>query len=194
MYTSLTELNTSEAGATYFTGQRDALDALGDEDHVVLPHIGLALTPGGTVLGQINRGELDLAIQQLAIGLPLLGRPAFLRIGYEFNGHWNNYSAAAYVEAWRRIEAVIAKNATTRALTALVWDMSCDAVKAHGDHIDPVPFYPGDGVVDWWGVNVFNRDPKGLYNSGHLCLTDIPPRLLPSPPVSKGRRLLLHLG
>lgn len=72
----------------------------------------------------------------------------------EFNGHWNHYSASAYVAAWRRIESAIAKNATTRSRVALVWDLSCDAVDAHGDHTDPTPFFPGPDVVDWWGVNV----------------------------------------
>ena len=32
-----------------------SLERLGDADHAVIPHIGLALTPGGTVLDAINR-------------------------------------------------------------------------------------------------------------------------------------------
>lgn len=165
-YHLFTELNAPGAGAAYFKSQRVFLDKLAANDTVVvLPHVGLALTPGGTVLDQINAGELDLAIDELASGLPLLGRPAFLRLGYEFNGHWNNYSAPAFVAAWRRIEAGIARNATTRDRVALVWDMSCDAVKEHGDHTDPTPFFPGAEVVDWWGINVFNKDPGGQYSS-----------------------------
>ena len=87
---------------------------------VVLPHVGISLTPGGTVLNQITAGEYDFAIRELAATLPLVGRPVFLRLGYEFNGHWNNYTASAYVAAWRRIEAGIALNATTRSRVALV--------------------------------------------------------------------------
>ena len=86
------QLNASGAGAAYFAGQRAALDALGDNSHAVLPHIGLALTPGGTVVGQINRGELDLAIRELAGGLPLLGRPASaLKLSLKFRemGHFS---------------------------------------------------------------------------------------------------------
>lgn len=173
-YHALTDLNATGSGAAYFGKRRAFLDSLGDAGHAVLPHLGLALTPGGTVIDQINRGQLDLAIEELAGGLPLLGRPVFLRVGYEFNGHWNNYSAPGYVAAWRRIEAAIARNASTRRKVALVWDASCDAVDAHGDHTDVMPFFPGADVVDWWGVNVFNNDTGGLYDSmpNSSCVLD----------------------
>jgi hypothetical protein len=121
--------------AQYFTETREGLDALGDADHVVLPHVSMSLTTkvggrttGAVVLADINAGKYDKALREFAAAVPEVGRPLFLRIGYEFNGHWNNYSAPEYVQAWRRIEAALAVNKTTRAQIALVWDMSCDAV------------------------------------------------------------------
>ena len=89
--------------------------------------MGLALTPdrGGsddTTLRLINQGAYDLAIHELVYGLAWLDRPTFLRIGYEFNGRWNNYSAGEYVRAWHRIEDALSQLPTTRNRTALVWD------------------------------------------------------------------------
>jgi hypothetical protein len=150
-YHSLWDLNAT-GGGEYFDKLKDTLDLLGDADRVVLPHISLALTPGGTTLDLINQGAFDFALGELAKGLPRIGRPVFLRVGYEFNGHWNNYSAASYVQAWKRIEKEIAKNITQRERTALVWDMTCDET---GDRTDWKPYFPGANVVDWWGVNVF---------------------------------------
>ena len=57
--------------------------------------------------------------------------------------------------------------------------MSCDAIQGPKDHTNHLPFFPGrqedaGHVVDWWGVNVFNKDPKGLYNSmpNSSCVLD----------------------
>jgi hypothetical protein len=83
-YHSLWDLNTS-TGGKYFDKLKDTLDKLGDAEHVVLPHISLALTPGSTTLDLINKGAFDFALEQLGKGLPRIGRPVFLRVGYEFN-------------------------------------------------------------------------------------------------------------
>ncbi len=98
----------------YFSEMRAVLDELGDEDHVILAHISLSLTPGSVVIPQINEGQYDKALAQFAAAAPLLGRPFFLRLGYEFNGHWNNYSARDYKRAWQRIESFLAANLTAR--------------------------------------------------------------------------------
>lgn len=106
-YLQVTELlEDSQKSARYFSEARATLDALGDKEHVVLPHVSLSLTPGGVVLSNINAGLYDNALAEFAAAVPLLGRPLFLRVGYEFNGHWNNYTALQFKKAWRRIEAV----------------------------------------------------------------------------------------
>ncbi len=154
IYHTITELNTSGAGSAYFTSLRLALERLGNgSSRVVLPHIGLALTPGDTVLEQINSGQLDMAISELVNNIHLVGRPVFLRIGYEFNGHWNNYTAPAYVAAYQRIaRRLLNANGSIRDRVALIWDMTCDE---KGQRTNYLPFYPGNDYVDWWGVNIF---------------------------------------
>jgi hypothetical protein len=166
-YFGLAELlGDGDKAARYFAGTRKGLDALGDAGHVVLPHISLSLTQnvgartdGTTVPADIIAGKYDAALAQFTAAVPLLGRPMFLRVGFEFNGHWNNYIAP-----WRKIEGALATNPTTRSQVALVWDMSCDAV-APADACTTAAecwqqFWPGDDVVDWVGVNVF-QDGRG---------------------------------
>ena len=71
---------------------------------------------------------------------------------YEFNGHWNNYTAGGYIAAWRRIVAAIGKVPRAREATATVWDMSCDAVRGHDGCTSAdeccAEYWPGDDVVD----------------------------------------------
>ena len=104
-YHSFVELNASGASARYIDALRRTVyvppirppclglfsglaesgrwfrEALGDEQHVVLPHVSLALTPGATVLPLINAGAYDGALREFADAIPRLGRPMFLRIG-----------------------------------------------------------------------------------------------------------------
>ena len=71
---------------------------------------------------------------------------------YEFNGHWNNYTAGGYIAAWRRLVAAIGKVPRAREATATVWDMSCDAVRGHDGCTSAeecfAEYWPGDDVVD----------------------------------------------
>ena len=89
-YHTLASLNASSEGglSDYWLKFRQTLDSLGDQNHIVLPHLSLALTPGYAVLEGINSGAYDHAISELVSGIPVLGRPTFLRIGYEFNGRY----------------------------------------------------------------------------------------------------------
>ena len=186
-YFSLSELLEDDHKAErYFTSIREELDGLGDAEHVVLPHISISLTKdvdghtdGTSVPAAVIAGKYDAALKQFVDAVPILGRPLFLRIGYEFNGHWNNYSAPQYIQAWRRIEAALATNKTTRDTIALVWDMSCDAV-APADACTTAAdcwsqYWPGDDVVDWTGVNVFQSGRgRQVPNSASAITTAVP--------------------
>ncbi|RMD74265.1 MAG: hypothetical protein D6820_17065, partial [Lentisphaerae bacterium] len=73
----------------------------------VIPQIGLSMTRDGEphlhYEDRVARGEFDHALDLLAEGLSRWGRPFFLRIGYEFNGHWNGYQPADYRAAFQRV-------------------------------------------------------------------------------------------
>lgn len=118
----------------------------------VIPQIGLSMTTDGTpekhYEQHVAAGEYDALIDTLVQVLASYDRPVFLRIGYEFNGSWNGYQPNTYKQAFRRIYERLAAARVRNVAT--VWcygpDSEQDAYTA---------FYPGDDVVDWWGIDLF---------------------------------------
>ena len=154
LYLGLDGLNATAPGvvAPWFVAALAGLVAdAGADAALVVPQIGLQLPLNGQEQ-RVADGEFDNAISALVLGLKSFARPAYLRIGYEFNGGWNGYRAASYVGAYRRIAARIRADAELNPVVALVWDGSCDTKN------DPTPYYPGADVVDWQGVNLFSGD------------------------------------
>jgi len=111
--------------------------------------------PGG--LARIVAGELDAEIRQLARFLRMIGEPAWLRIGYEFDGGWNRgyENADRYVAAWRRV--VDGLRAEGVANVEFVWQSAAFPldVLQDGGYTDIRRWYPGDDYVDWLGVSMF---------------------------------------
>ena len=52
---------------------------------------------------EIQEGKWDDNIDAMIKGFNLLGRPVWLRIGYEFNGQWTNFTQSCYIGAYQRI-------------------------------------------------------------------------------------------
>jgi hypothetical protein len=123
-------------------------------DEYLLPQIGLSMTRDGKpeqhYEHEVAAGKYDENIEALCRWLKRLNRPAFLRIGYEFNGHWNGYEPQTYVAAWRRIVAALRKHELDEVAT--VW---CATPGSRKNYMD---YYPGDEFVDWWGIDIFGRD------------------------------------
>jgi hypothetical protein len=123
-------------------------------DYYIIPQIGLSMTGNGDPAdhyeGDVAAGLYDEQIGNLIQGLKQLGRPAYLRIGYEFNGSaWNGYEPDPYVEAYQRITNAIRDNDLE---VATVW---CAAVGG-GTDANYLSYYPGDNYVDWWGIDLFS--------------------------------------
>ncbi|MES2825416.1 MAG: endo-1,3-beta-xylanase [Pseudomonadota bacterium] len=99
------------------------------------------------------RSEVD----RLITFLKSTDRPIFLRIGYEFDGPWNCYNAAAYKASFRFIKARI--NALNADKIATVWQTAAwlrnqnSYQVTDNNHLDQ--FYPGDDVVDWIALSKF---------------------------------------
>jgi hypothetical protein len=136
---------------------QDALASLAGQPTTL--QIGLNLTAGkDDGSGRADRvaaGDFDAAIDAFVAALQAFGVPAWVRIGYEFEGAWNGYSPAGYVSAFRYITERI--RAAGLDDVATVW---CSA----GGSAGWLPFdalmgyYPGDEYVDWWGVDTFSED------------------------------------
>jgi hypothetical protein len=120
--------------------------------------LGLSLTGGGQ-LASVVAGTLDNKIRALATVLKNTGHPVFLRIGYEAEGPWNNYSPADYVPAFQRIVAIVrggtvdGKTGDAADNVAMVWHLAA----GNGTPNNIAAWYPGDAFVDWIGVSWFGQ-------------------------------------
>lgn len=121
--------------------------------------IGLNMTKGqddGTGdAASVATGAYDAEIDALIHILATLDAPVYLRIGYEFEGAWNNYTSEGYVAAFQYITRKLRASKLHRVAT--VW---CAAGGSAGfiafDQL--MAFYPGDNYVDWWGVDIFSPE------------------------------------
>jgi len=127
-------------------------------DNPIYAHSALAI--GLYFVNQENKvaqGALDSEITRLGNWIKTSNRPVLLRIGYEFDGHWNHYDPVAYKKAFQRIVTLLrglqVKNC------AMVWQ-ACTSPFNH--HKDIAQWYPGDDYVDWMGYSWFLSSPKQI--------------------------------
>jgi beta-glucanase (GH16 family) len=124
----------------------------------ILPQIGVSMVNGndtGTGIdGAVARGERDSQIAALCEVVQTLGRPVFVRIGYEFEGDWNGYRPESYRAAFIRVTRAFREQHLP---VATVW---CAAAMSAGDRGMQrlLNYYPGDEWVDWWSLDLFSAD------------------------------------
>lgn len=104
----------------------------------------------------ILNGKFDGQIQELIKGFKLLGRPVWLRIGYEFNGPWNKHEAESYKASWIYITKRLRADAWCNKHVATVFDYTADAPYPQAEMDYAWAYYPGDEWVDWAAVNIFS--------------------------------------
>ena len=105
-----------------------------------------------SIQAQVASGARDTEIAMLADGLLESHNPVLLRIGYEFNNPWVLYDSGKYVKSFRSIVGLLrARHASN---VAAVWNATPTGFKA-ANYMD---WYPGDDVVDWWSINIFDLD------------------------------------
>jgi hypothetical protein len=78
-----------------------------------------------------------------------VGRPVLLQIGYEFNNPAAVYEPSAYIGAFRHATEVMRKDHLN---FGAVWDATATGLS--DSHY--MKWYPGDDVVDWWAINLFD--------------------------------------
>jgi len=96
----------------------------------------------------------DGYIAQIAQTLAGYGKPLFVRLGFEFNGSWNGYTAGKYVDAYRKVaDAIRAKTSNA----AFIWCYHSGGADDFDQELSPgVPkWFPGDAYADWYGLDVF---------------------------------------
>ena len=102
-------------------------------------------------------GEFDPEIRQLAKFAGLVNGPIYLRIGYEFDGAWNQgyENAEKYIAAYRRIVDVLRETGVGN--IEFVWQASASTTDdvIDGGYDDITQWYPGDDYVDWMAFSWF---------------------------------------
>lgn len=96
----------------------------------------------------VASGAYDHNIRELADFLSEFDHfPFLIRIGYEFDGHWNDYEPEAFKAAWRRIVDGLRAEGLTNFATVLAtyrMDIPDDIWER---------YWPGDDYVDWLGYS-----------------------------------------
>ncbi|CAM2064273.1 PKD domain-containing protein [Sulfidibacter corallicola] len=127
--------------------------------------IGLNIAEGnngniwcGGCLNQLANGQRQAEIDQLADFFQAIPNVAvYLRIGYEFDGLWNNgyENRSVYIAAYRRIVDGLRARGVNN--VAYVWQSSAspidDVIEGTFENIGD--WYPGDDYVDWVGMSWF---------------------------------------
>jgi hypothetical protein len=105
----------------------------------------------------IASGTADSYLTSMAVAMKAFAHPIFLLFDEEMNGSWYPYSpgvngntAASFVAAWRHIHDIFAQVGATN--VTWVWCPNVDA----GTLTPMSQLYPGDGYVDWTGLNGYN--------------------------------------
>lgn len=126
----------------------DYIPQIGLDFYSYFPHYDI-LNPKD-ITERIAGGEYDHRIKNLAELFAKMETPVFLRPGYEFgeNGQGRYASKSFWIKAWRRIYNIFQRGGAEN--VAFVWNTL--------DAKDFMDYYPGDGYVDWWAINVFNNN------------------------------------
>lgn len=111
---------------------------------------------GLNLVGQLKKvtdGSSDYYVAALGQWIKDQARPVFLRIGYEFDGSWNNYNPDDYKNAW--IYLVHSFDEMDIRNVAYVWQ----SAGINTPNIDR--WYPGDEYVNWVGYSHFDEPNPG---------------------------------
>ncbi len=150
-YTSIESLNGLRQTANWGAGDINAQLYMDDStfDNTVLV-IGLYLVG---ILDEIGQGQYDQNIIDFARWIKDQNRPIFIRIGYEFEGPWNNYNPSSYKNAWRHIVHIFDTEKVNNA--SFVWQ------SAGLNYYNIENWYPGDEYVNWVGYSQFDGRNMG---------------------------------
>lgn len=113
-------------------------------------HLSISMEYGAEK--SIALGQADHLLSQLSTYIAKYDKHPFLiRIGYEFEGKWNDYNAAYFVLAWRRIVDSLRDNGVDNFAT--VFASSTYALPREKWE----EYWPGDDYVDWIGYSYWTN-------------------------------------
>jgi hypothetical protein len=112
--------------------------------------IHLSISMEGNSEDSVADGTYDHLIKELSTFLnDYKDRKFLIRIGYEFDGSWNNYDAPNFKKAFIRIVDKLRADKRTNFATVM------GASSAYTSDAVWDKYYPGDDYVDWMGYSYF---------------------------------------
>jgi len=130
-----------------------------------IPHLDLSLfgldaqdEQQGIDVELAHGDRYDGRVRDVARAVRSIEGPVLLRIGAEFNGPWNPYTPFEYPAAYRKVVTLFREEGVVNA--SYIWCYEPDSPDDFAE-IDPERgprWYPGDDVVDWFGLDVFDAD------------------------------------
>jgi hypothetical protein len=157
-YTSVQEVNGLDTESNY-EGVTQYAKPVIDHFPDTAAQVGLYMVDA---LDAILDGDYDPHIEKLGDWIKKVKRPVYLRIGYEFDGKHNHYDPEKYKKAFRRIVTRLRDQKVDN--VAFVWHSTC-AVSAK----PPDAWYPGDDVVDWFGLTYFDQPRAMMMPMVHMA-------------------------
>lgn len=144
---------------TTWTDLESSIDwVIGCWDHVPVSltlSVPMLTRDASATLAEGADGKYDETFKRIADTLVAHGRAdAIIRIGWEFNGHWQPWAASkdpeSFVIYFRRIVALMRESANQH--------FKFEWCPNHGRHaMVPADAYPGDDVVDIVGMDVYDE-------------------------------------
>lgn len=136
-----------------------------DDPRTLVLSIGLLPTQEEASMQAGARGEYNEYFVSLAESLVAGGRPdALIRLGWEFNlegSNWRTDDPEVFREFWR--QTVDALRSVNGQRFQFIWNPGRSGV-------DAVPYYPGDDVVDYIGIDVYDATgAPGTYPYPLFC-------------------------
>lgn len=137
---------------------REFLERVGAAGRI--PHLSYSMTigegePVDDVIAQSD--TYDDLIRAIGRAIRDHGDPVFVRIGFEFNGSWNGYHPGVYPAAFRKVVDLLREEGARNFSTIWCYEPDApgdfDAVDKNGQPL----WYPGDGYVDWFGIDLFQH-------------------------------------
>jgi hypothetical protein len=144
----------------------DRLELDGVQDFTVVKNHPNTVLQVGLVFAECQAdvvgGKYDDKVRRLATWFRDAGIPVYLRVGVEFNHPGDalqfRHEPNGYKKAFARIRSIIEEAGATN--VRYVWHAFTDPRPQEMQRV--FEWYPGDDLVDWFGVSIYNDNPAVL--------------------------------
>ena len=151
-YWGITEFNGVTETHTNVVGSTNDHQMLVDRFPNTAIHSALWMVGNWGIAQNAGNGQYDDVIRQYSAWAKSIGRPIYLRIGYEFDGPHNALEPVEYVKAYRHIVDLMRSEGVTN--VAFMWH-SYAAPRFKNYPLSD--WYPGDDYVDGVGISIFGH-------------------------------------